>query len=58
MTTKTSALPAPLPNSPGTDEAQLLDHFAQLDGYGRRVALAMICSLVRLGAARLEVSPP
>lgn len=32
------------------DTTQLVDHFQQLDPYGRRVALAMLAGLVRLKA--------
>jgi hypothetical protein len=38
------------------EDAQLVADFHQLDDYGRRVALAMMCSLVRLAAARSGVA--
>lgn len=37
--------------SAAVEEAQLVANFQQLDGYGRRVALAMLCSLARLKGA-------
>jgi hypothetical protein len=38
------------------EDAQLVANFHQLDDYGRRVALAMMCSLARLAAARSGVA--
>jgi hypothetical protein len=40
------------------EDAQLVANFHLLDDYGRRVALAMMCSLVRLAAARSGVAAP
>jgi hypothetical protein len=51
--------PAIIPQSHGApaaavdiDAHRLIADFEQLDAYGRRVALAMMCSLVRLARTR------
>lgn len=49
-------LPACLCEQQAAEARQLVIDFEKLDGYGRRVALAMVAGLVRLGTSTPDVA--